>query len=70
MLTRSRGQITLSSHDPLVDPIIDFNLLADERDIAALTVGVEVARHLLDSPALQRIASEVFIDDVGTPLSA
>jgi len=70
MLTRSRGQITLASHDPHVDPIIDFNLLADDRDIAALTVGVEVARHLLDSPALQRIASAVFTDDVGTPLSA
>jgi choline dehydrogenase/5-(hydroxymethyl)furfural/furfural oxidase len=70
MLTRSRGQITLASHDPLVDPIIDFNLLADDRDIAALTVGVEVARHLLDSPSLKRVASEVFVDDVGTPLSA
>jgi choline dehydrogenase/5-(hydroxymethyl)furfural/furfural oxidase len=70
MLTRSRGHIALASKDPHVDPIIDFNLLADDRDIAALTVGVEVARHLLDSPALKRIATEVFTDEVGTPLSA
>jgi len=70
MLTRSRGQITLASQDPHVDPIVDFNLLADDRDIAALTVGVEVARHLLESPSLQRVAAEVFIDDVGTPLAA
>jgi choline dehydrogenase-like flavoprotein len=69
MLSRSRGHIELASLDPLVDPIVNFNLLADERDIEALSVGVEVARHLLDSPCLKRVASEVFIDDVGTPLS-
>jgi choline dehydrogenase/5-(hydroxymethyl)furfural/furfural oxidase len=70
MLSRSRGHIALASPDPLVDPVVSFNLLADERDIEALTVGVDVARHLLDSPSLKRVASEVFIDDVGTPLSA
>jgi choline dehydrogenase-like flavoprotein len=70
MLTRSRGNIALASLDPLVDPIVDFNLLADDRDIAALTVGVKVARQLLETPSLQRVAAEVFIDDVGTPLSA
>jgi choline dehydrogenase/5-(hydroxymethyl)furfural/furfural oxidase len=70
MLSRSRGHIALASSDPLVDPVVSFNLLADERDIEALSVGVEVARHLLDSPSLKRVASEVFIDDVGTPLSA
>ncbi len=69
MLTRSRGQITLASQDPHVDPTVDFNLLADDRDIEALSVGVEVARHLRESPSLKRVASEVFIDDVGTPLS-
>jgi choline dehydrogenase/5-(hydroxymethyl)furfural/furfural oxidase len=70
MLSRSRGSIALATPDPLVDPVVSFNLLADERDIEALTVGVDVARHLLDSPSLKRVASEVFIDDVGTPLSA
>ena len=70
MLTRSRGHIALASLDPLVDPVVSFNLLSDERDIEALSVGVEVARHLLESPSLKRVASEVFIDDVGTPLSA
>jgi choline dehydrogenase/5-(hydroxymethyl)furfural/furfural oxidase len=69
MFSRSRGRITLASHDPHVDPIIDFNLLADERDIEALSVGVEVARHLLEQPAMKKVASEIFIDDVGTPLS-
>jgi choline dehydrogenase/5-(hydroxymethyl)furfural/furfural oxidase len=69
MFSRSRGQITLASNDPHVDPIIDFNLLADERDIEALSVGVEVARHLLEQPAMKKVASEIFIDDVGTPLS-
>jgi choline dehydrogenase-like flavoprotein len=45
-------------------------LLSDERDIEALSVGVAVARHLLDQPAMKKVASEIFIDDVGTPLSA
>lgn len=70
MMSRSRGTITLESSDPRVDPIIDFNLLSDERDIEAMTVGVEVARHLLESSAMQKVASEVFIDDVGTQFSA
>jgi choline dehydrogenase-like flavoprotein len=69
MMSRSRGRITLESMDANVDPIIDFNLLADERDIEALSVGVEVARHLLEQPAMKKVASEIFIDDVGTPLS-
>jgi choline dehydrogenase/5-(hydroxymethyl)furfural/furfural oxidase len=70
MFSRSRGNIVLASPDPLVDPIVSFNLLADERDIESLSVGVEVARHLLEQPAMKKVASEIFIDDVGTPLSA
>jgi choline dehydrogenase/5-(hydroxymethyl)furfural/furfural oxidase len=70
MMSRSRGRITLESMDANVDPIVDLNLLADERDIEALSVGVEVARHLLEQPAMKKVASEIFIDDVGTPLSA
>ena len=69
MMSRSRGEIILESLDPHVDPVVDFNLLSDERDIEAMTVGVEVARHLLESSAMQKVASGVFIDDVGTPLS-
>ena len=70
MKSRSRGEVTLESVDPYVDPIVDFNLLSDERDIEAMTVGVEVARQVLESSAMQKVASEIFIDDVGTPLSA
>jgi choline dehydrogenase/5-(hydroxymethyl)furfural/furfural oxidase len=70
MLSRSRGNIVLPSPDPLVDPVVSFNLLSDERDIEALSVGVAVARHLLEQPAMKKVASEIFIDDVGTPLSA
>lgn len=69
MMSRSRGQISLESLDPLVDPVVSFNLLSDERDVEALTIGVAVARHLLEQPAMKKVASEIFIDDVGTPLS-
>ena len=70
MLTRSRGHIALASSDPMVDPVVSFNLLSDERDIEALTVGVAVARHLLEQAPMKKVASEIFIDDVGTRLSA
>ena len=35
MFSRSRGHIALASSDPLVDPVVSFNLLADERDFIA-----------------------------------
>ncbi|MEI8391036.1 MAG: GMC oxidoreductase [Actinomycetes bacterium] len=70
MYPRSRGQVTLSSQDPTIDPVVDFQMLSDEQDIEALKVGVNVARQLLASSALKDIATGVFIDDVGTPVEA
>jgi choline dehydrogenase-like flavoprotein len=49
---------------------LDFNMLSDERDLAALVVGVRTLRQLLDSPALRDVVEMVYIDDIGTPLDA
>lgn len=53
ILTRpeSRGTIKLRSADPLDQPIIDANYLADERDRDALRRGVRKAREIFTQPA-------------------
>ena len=70
MHPRSRGQVTLASQDPTVDPIVDFQMLSDERDVEALKVGVNVARQLVQSSPLKDMSNGVFIDDLGTPVEA
>jgi choline dehydrogenase len=42
----SRGSLWLASADPSVPPIIDMNYLADEADLEALRVGVELCREI------------------------
>jgi len=48
----SRGQVRIRSTDPLQDPVILANYLADERDQATLVRGIRLARRLLQSQAL------------------
>ena len=38
MQVHSRGTVRLQSTDPTVDPIVDFAMLTDERDLSALRV--------------------------------
>lgn len=47
---------------------IDFDMLSDERDVAAIGAGVGIVRRLLDHPAIRSRVDAVLIDDVGTPL--
>lgn len=49
----SRGAITLRSALPQDAPHIAPNYLADERDLAALVVGLKMARQIAMAPALQ-----------------
>lgn len=48
----SRGQVRIQSADPLQDPLILANYLADERDQVTLVRGIRLARRLLQSQAL------------------
>lgn len=48
----SRGQVRIRSADPLQDPVILANYLADERDQQTLVRGIRLARRLLQSQAL------------------
>jgi choline dehydrogenase len=52
MTPHSRGAIRLSFTDPLGDPYIDPNYLADDRDLEALRTGLRLARRTGEAPAL------------------
>lgn len=62
ILTRpeSRGELTLQSADPMVQPRINTNYLADERDRDALRRGVRIARELLTQPAYERYRGQEY----------
>lgn len=52
----SRGRITLASLDPTVDPVIDLNLAADERDRQRLAECIPLALEVLSHPAFAHLA--------------
>lgn len=58
MEVRSTGSIR-PGVDPLADPIIDFNLLADPVDERRLLSGVRQLERLLDHPALRALGTAV-----------
>jgi choline dehydrogenase-like flavoprotein len=64
------GTVRLSSDDPGVDPIVEFNLLDDERDVAALVGAAGVVLDLLDHTAFSDVVDAVYIDDQGTTRDA
>lgn len=50
---KSRGSVTLASADPSADPVIDLNMLSDERDVQAMVAGVKKVRALYQTSAMQ-----------------
>lgn len=57
---KSRGQVSLASANPQIDPTIDLNLLSHEDDINLLTKAFQRMRGILSSPTLyQRLEQEI-----------
>jgi len=54
----SRGQITLASPDPKTAPLIDPNLLSDERDVATLVRAVHVVRRIVSTAPMAEMVTE------------
>ncbi len=52
----SRGTVMARSADPMDDPIITPAYLTDENDVTVLVSGVEIARRILDAPALREVS--------------
>ena len=71
MTPRGRdGFVRPAGDDPQLDPIVEFALLADDRDLRALRTGLEHARSLLRTAPFAEIVDEVYVDDRGTTLDA
>jgi 5-(hydroxymethyl)furfural/furfural oxidase len=54
------GQVQLASADWRDEPMVDFNLLADQRDLVRLMTGLQRMAALHDLPPLKAITSNVF----------
>ncbi len=65
----SRGRLTLASSDPEVHPVIDQNLLDDDRDLLRMRDGVKRSLELLRDGAFAADFAHIAIDPMGRPLS-
>lgn len=67
----SHGEVRLRSADPLVDPIVEFRMLSDERDLVRLRDCVKRMIAIVRHPAVESISDSVIalttpLDDLGT----
>jgi choline dehydrogenase len=54
----SRGQVRLASADPKAAPLIEPNLLGDERDVQTLVRGIGILRRIVAAPPLAGMVRE------------
>jgi choline dehydrogenase-like flavoprotein len=59
--------VRLASTDPLVDPIVEFRMLSDQRDLVRLREATARVVDVLRHPAIAAIVEAV--DAAGSPLS-
>jgi 5-(hydroxymethyl)furfural/furfural oxidase len=59
MKVHSRGRVTLASNDPHVDPVVELNMLSDERDVAPMREAIDAAFATLDQPAFRAVGEVV-----------
>lgn len=55
----SRGQVRLRSTDPYVDPVVDMDLLSDERDLVRMRDGVRRAVRVLRHSTIEAATTRV-----------
>ena len=65
---RSRGEIRITSPDPLVQPDIDENMLSDPLDLARLRDGARRLGAIARTPSVQSICRAVQLGNTGRPL--
>jgi choline dehydrogenase-like flavoprotein len=70
MDVRSAGRVSLADPDPHIHPRVEFRMLSDPADVAALVSAVELTLALLRHPAFEAIVTSAFIDDRGTTVDA
>ena len=57
---KSRGEITLASHDPFKAPVIEPRYLSDPADLWLLVEGCKLAREFAEQPALAKFISSEY----------
>jgi choline dehydrogenase-like flavoprotein len=56
MHVRSRGTVTLASDDPTVQPVVDFAMLSDDRDLPGMRAAVALVERVANSRAFAAVA--------------
>ena len=62
MKVHSRGRVQLAAMDPLVDPVVEFAMLTDERDVGPMCDVVDAAVAMLDHPAFTAVGTALPVD--------
>jgi 5-(hydroxymethyl)furfural/furfural oxidase len=55
-----RGEVKLVSKDWRAEPLVEFNLLSDRRDLDRLMQGFRMMGHLYDTPAMKGVTANPF----------
>ena len=66
----SEGRLRLASPDPEVDPVIDEEMVSDERDLVRIVDGLRRVSDLVSSDAIEGIAAGRFLDRWMQPFPA
>ncbi|MBB43623.1 MAG: hypothetical protein CMM44_07660 [Rhodospirillaceae bacterium] len=56
----SRGEVTIAGTDPLEEPIVDFNMCSDRRDMERLIAGVKLMAKICDQPEFKDVVIDFF----------
>lgn len=62
MRVESRGSVRLASLDPTVDPVVDFAMLTDDRDMELLRAAAALTERLALSAPMQAVATPEVYD--------
>lgn len=62
MRVHSRGTVRLASTNPHLDPVVDFDMLSDERDVQTMDEAILALDRVLAHPAMQRVGVEIPTD--------
>ena len=63
----SRGELRLATADPFVDPIVEENMISDERDLIRMRDGAQRLFALARQPAIAEVADCVKLLPTGVP---
>ncbi len=66
----SRGEVRLASADPQANPVVEENMLDDERDLMRMRDGIRRLAAVIARPAVAGIASSITFGESGLPFAA